>query len=269
MANNFIMGGKLGDFLHSMFAVKQMCKQFEIKANVYMYDIGWEYGIENTYSELQPIFLAQDYIESFNILYDCYIDPIQHPDQNSPIIVKDQKLLEEGFTDLGSYIRSPWLYRACWSEIYSKTFGFDIKGEYSWIKWDKKNTDFIDKVVVHRRYNPVRMNDEFPYLQILHDYKDDIIFVSSNEIDYEQFPYKTIPFIKIETLDDWFSCINSCKLFISNLTGPAVIAHALDAKRIIELPNIVDSMHCTGEEKYSKNIDWFVSYNHHTFNNND
>lgn len=268
MANNFIMGGKLGDFLHSMFAVKQMCKQFEMQANVYMYDIGWEYGIENTYSELKPIFLAQDYIKSFNILYECDIDPIQIPGQSSPINVRDEKLLLEGFTDLGAYIRSPWLYKTCWSEIYSKTFGFNIKGDYAWMKWEKKNIDFSDKVVIHRRHNPVRMNNHFPYSEILDEYGDDVIFVSSNESDYEQFPYKTIPFVKLQTLDDWFTCINSCKLFVSNLTGPAVIAHALDTNRIVELPDIVDSIHCIGEERYSQNINWFISNTNNTFNKN-
>ncbi len=52
---NFISGGKLGDFLHSLFAVKNLCDQQKCKADVYMVDIGWDFGIENTYRELQPI----------------------------------------------------------------------------------------------------------------------------------------------------------------------------------------------------------------------
>lgn len=262
MANNFIMGGKLGDFLHSMFAVKQISKQKGIKANVHMCNFGWEFGVETTHSELQPIMLKQDYVESFDILYDCEIDPIQTPEQNTPIRVKDEKILSEGYVDLGNYIRSPWLYRACWSEIYSKTFGFEISGDYAWIKWDKIDRDLVNKVLIHRRYNPVRMNDRFPYDRIIGEYKD-VVFISSSDRDYEEFSRKQIPFLKVKTLEDWFTAINSCSMMVSNLSGPAVMAHALDKLRIIELPNIIDSVHCIGEEKYSKNVKWFIADNFH------
>lgn len=262
MANNFIMGGKLGDFLHSMFAVKQMSERDGVKANVYMCDFGWEFGVETTHSELKPIMMKQDYIESFEIIRECEIDPIQRPEQSTPIRVKDRKILSEGYTDLGSYIRSPWLYKACWSEIYARTFGFEIQGDYAWIKWDKQNSDLTGKVLIHRRYNPVRMNQEFPYEQIIEEYKDQVVFVSSSEADYENFPHK-IPFLKVKTLDDWFTAINSCSLVVSNLTGPAVMAHALDKLRIVELPNVIDSRHCVGEEQYSDKVKWFVSHDFH------
>lgn len=263
MVNNFIMGGKLGDFLHAMFAVKQISEKNGIKANIYMYDIGWEFGIENTHSELKPIMMTQDYVNSFEILYDCEIDPIQTPEKNSSVRVKDKKLSSEGFIDLGGYLRSPWLYKACWSDIYSKTFGFEISGEYSWIKWNKTNPDLVYKVLIHRRNNPVRMNPEFPYEKIVDYYSAEAVFVSSSEKDYEAFPYKQVPFLKLQTLDDWFTAVNSCQMVVCNLTGPAVISHAMDKTRIIELPNIIDSVHSIGEEKYSKNMHWFIFDNFH------
>lgn len=253
------MGGKLGDFLHTIFAIKNICKKENKKANLYMYDIGWEFGIENTYSELLPIMMQQDYINSFNILHNYEIDPVQTPENNTPVKVYDDKLLKEGFIDLGGYIRSPWLYKACWTEIYSRTFDFPIPEDYNWIKYNNVNEDLINKVLIHRRYNPVRMNNEFPYSKIIEEYNEDIVFISSSEKDYEQFPYKQIPFYKIKTLEDWFSSINACSLFISNLSAPAVISHALDKSRIIELPNIIDAVHCVGEERYSKNVKWFIT----------
>lgn len=258
------MGGKLGDFLHAMFAVKQIAHQKGIKADVYMYDIGWEFGIENTYAELKPIMLQQDYINSLNILYDCEVPKEITPEKNSAVIVKDQKLLSEGFVDLGTYVSSPFLYKVCWSEVYSKTFDFKIEADYPWIKWSGVNNSLKGKVLIHRKYNPIRMNNKFPYNQILEEYKDHAIFISSSELDYEMFPYKDIPFFKVETLNDWFTSIYSCSLFISNLSSPAAMAHALDKLRVIELPNIIDSAHCIGEEKYSKNIKWYMF---DTFNN--
>lgn len=257
------MGGKLGDFLHAMFAVKNICKNENKKANVYMYDIGWELGIQTTYAELLPIMKTQEYINSFNILENYEIDLVQTPENNTPVRVKDDKLLKEGFIDLGHYIRSPWLYKVCWSELYSKTFNFPIKDEYAWIKYDKVNNDLIDKVLIHRRHNPIRINHNFPYEKIIDQYKDRLLFVSFSNEDYENFKYKEmIPFLKMNTLQDLFSSINSCSMIISNLSSPAVMANALDKLRIIELPNIIDAIHSIGEEKYSKNFYWYIDDKH-------
>lgn len=249
------MGGKLGDFLHSLFAVKHL----NTSADVYMYDIGWELGIDITYAELKPILLNQSYIRSLSILTDYTLDPIQTPARSTPIQIHNTKILKEGYVDLGGYIRSRWLYKTCWSELYANTFNFTIGNEYAWMTHNKIDKRFIDKVIIHRRNNPARLNDDFPFSQIMEQYGDDIIFVSSNEDDYRAFPYQHIPFVKLNTLDEWFTTINSCGLMISNLTAPTVIAHALDVPRIIELPNTLDSMHCMGEEKHSSNIDWYLS----------
>ena len=262
MVNNFLMCGKLGDFLHAMFAVKHICQFKNIKADVYMYDIGWEFGIENTYAELKPILEQQDYINSLNILLEYEIDPIQNPNQNTPIRVKNKKILQEGYTDLGSYIRSPYLYRACWSDLYSKTFNFPINDEYKWITCDKINPDLEGKVLIQRKANVMR-NPTFPYELILKEYREEnTIFISSTENDYNEFPYKDrIDFYKVTTLNEWVTAINSASLVVANLSAPAVMAHAMDKPRIIELPYTVDAYHCMGEEKYSKNAYWFQNEN--------
>lgn len=264
MTNNFLMGGKLGDFLHSLFAVKQISLKNKVPAKVYLYDIGWEFGIHNVYEELYPVLLSQDYIEEFHILDEYQLNPIQTPENNTPIQIHNSKLLTEGYIDLGRYIASPWLYKCCWSELYSKTFNFDITSDYKWIEHNKINKDIENKVVIHRKNNLARLNNSFPYKQIIDEYKDNIVFVSSNESDYEHFPYKNeVSFFKVVSLDDWFTVVNSCSMFVSNLTGPAVISHSLDKLRIIELPNTPDAYHCIGEEKYSSNIKWYMSDTNH------
>ena len=166
MVSNFLMGGKLGDFLHAMFAVKNICEQDNIKANIYMYDIGWEFGIRNTHSELQPIFLQQSYVNSFNILENYEIDPIQTPEQNTSIRIYDEKLLKEGYVDLGTYIRSPWLYKTCWSDLYSKTFNFNIGKDYKWITYNKINPDLENKILIQRKAHTLR-NPKFDYDNII------------------------------------------------------------------------------------------------------
>jgi len=238
MVSNFSMAGKLGDFLHAMFAVKHTCQHNGIKANVHMYDIGWEFGIKNTHAELKPILEQQPYINE--------------------LLISDGPL--EGSTDLGQYINSPWLYQACWSNIYSKTFNFPINSEYKWINWNKINPDLYDKVLIQRKANDMR-NNNFPYRDLLDQYgRENILFISSTENDYNEFPFKDeISFYKLTTLDDWFTAMNSAKLVVANLSAPAVMASALDKPRIIELPNAWDCNHYIGEEKYSKNIRWFLN----------
>ncbi len=236
------MAGKLGDFLHAMFAVKHICQHNGSKANVYMYDIGWEFGIENTHAELKLILEQQPYI-------------------NELLISEGPK---EGSIDLGQYINSNWLYRTCWSNIYSRTFNFSINPEYKWINWDKISPELQGKVLVQRKANSMR-NPNFPYRELLDQYgKENILFISSNENDYNEFLYKDeIPFYKVRTLDEWFTAMNSAKLVVANLSAPAVMASALDKPRVIELPNAWDSAHYMGEEKYSKNVRWFLNHQYH------
>jgi len=262
MIVNFLMGGKLGDFLHSMFAVKQICQHKNAKANVYMYDIGWEFGIENTCDELKPILEQQDYINSLNVLESekYHLEPIQNQAQNTPITIFDEKLLQEGYIDLGRYIASPWLWKECWSDLYSKTFDFSISGDYQWIKYDKINPKIENKILIQRKAN-IKRNPKFPYREIIDNYgKENILFISSSDTDYEEFPYKDeIPFYKLKTLDEWFTAMNSASMVIANLSAPAVMSHALDKVRIIELDETPDQFHCIGEEKYSQNVKWFVN----------
>jgi hypothetical protein len=256
---NFLSGGKLGDFIHALYAIRGICLDKNAKADLYLYDIGWEFGIENTYNELYPILIQEEYINSFNILTDYHLEPIQNPQQNTPIQINNLKIKDKGYIDLGDYIRSPYLYQKCWSELYADTFNFKIPSVYRWLNFKSIDTTLSETVLVHRKHT-TRLNSDFIYDDILNEYEDKLVFISSNIKDYENFPYKDkMPFLHITTLEQWLTAINSCALFISNLTAPAALAHALDVPRMIELPYTVDYKHCTGEEKYSDNVYWYLN----------
>lgn len=261
---NVIIGGKLGDFLLGLYGAKGISDSTGKKINVYMVDIGWEFGIENTYNGLYPILVKQDYIADFQILTEYELDPIQTPQQNSPIKIFNKKLLDEGYI-VDDYINSPLLYKSCWSEIYSDLFKFKIPKPNSWIKCDNTNEIAKGKVIIHRKYSQERFSSEFPYEDIIENYNGNVIFASTNVNDYEQFPHKEkIPFLKINTIEEWFSVINSCSMYVGNLTAPVVMAHSIDKLRIIELPNNVDAYHWIGETKYSDNLFWFLNRDLHT-----
>jgi hypothetical protein len=261
---NILIGGKLGDFLLALYGVKGYCEANNTKATIYMIDIGWEFGIENTYESLKHIILSQKYINNFKILdkKDYYLNPIQNPTTNSPIIIYNKQLLNEGYIS-NDYLNSPYLYKKCWPIIFSNLYNFEIKTPTKWIEFSQKSDKFKDKVIIHRKFSEERFNNEFPYKMIIDEYKD-VIFVSTNINDYNQFPYKnSIPFHHVTTIDEWFTIINSCFLFVSNLTAPVVIADSMEKLRIIELPFNSDLNHWVGYEKYSDTIKWFINNQYH------
>lgn len=260
MGNNILLGGKLGDFLHGLFVAKSFSLKHNVKMNIHMVDIGWEHGINSTFNELTPILQEQDYINSFSILTDYELDPVQTPQINSPIKIFNEQLVKDGYIEFGKYLNSPLLYTTCWTEILSHTFNVPTLKDYYWIKWNHVDPRFVGKVIIHRRYNPIRQNPQFPYEQIMEQYDGQLVFVSTAENDYDQFPYKDrMEFVKLDTLTELFTVVNSCELIVSNLTGITTIAHALDKLRIIELPHTLDAQHCIGEEKYTSNVFWYLN----------
>lgn len=250
---NFLMRGKLGDFIQSLSALKRICKSTGSVGNLYMYDdprnIGWEHGIENTYSELYNIIINQDYIQSFNILDD--------------FTTVHQLKSEEGYIDLGDFVHSPLLYQSAWTEIFRNTFSFPIIGEYKWINYEFVDPRFENKLLIHSR-SKYGFNDLFPYQNLVDENRGNIIFISTSENDYKVFPYKNdMDFYKIDTINDWYSSINSCGLFVSNISAPACIANSLDVRRIIDLPKIVDSLHWMYETKYTQNLFYYLDEERH------
>jgi hypothetical protein len=262
---NILIGGKLGDFLLGVYGAQLLCRSKNIKANIYMIDIGWDFGIRPTYDALYPILKNQAYINDFQILTDYYLDPIQTPTQNSPIRVHNEKLNNEGYI-VDDYLNSKLLYKNCWSDIYSDMYKTPPIIDNIWLEFDKIDSKFKNSVIIHRKFSTERFNNEFPYDQIINNY-DSVFFVSTNKNDYDQFPLKqNIEFIQVENLEQWFTIINSCSMYVGNLTAPVVIAQALNKLRIIELPFNEDAMHWMGEEKYSTNIKWFLNRNTHNLN---
>jgi hypothetical protein len=265
---NFLIGGKLGDFLLALYGVRGYCESNNKKATIYMIDIGWDFGINNTYEALKNIILNQVYVNDFKILNkeDYYLDPIQTPSKNSPIIIYNKNLLKEGYIS-NDYLNSPYLYKKCWPIIFSHLYNFNIKKPTIWIKYDQIDNKFKNKIIIHRKYAPERFNNQFPYELIIEKYKDNIIFVSTTINDYEKFPYKNnIEFHQIKNIEEWFTIINSCSIFVGNLTAPIVIADSMNKLRIVELPHNEDAYHWIGAEQYSDTIKWFLTDQYHNLN---
>ncbi len=238
----FVMAGKLGDFILSLMAVRGLCEEQNKKADISIIDLGWDYGIKNTYKELKPLIEYQPYVNSLNILKSGYS-------------IKDHRYFldypPEFDYDLGLYITSPLLYHKPWFEIYSDLFKFKVTGKYGWLQGHSIDDVFYNKIVINRKANTMR-NSNFPYDAIIKFYgKNNIIFVSSNKHDYQEFPWKDeIEFYQVKDLADWFAILNSAFMFIGNCSAPAAIRSAFNKPRIYELPNTVDAYHWMGEERH-------------------
>lgn len=257
---NFLIAGKVGDFIHQLYAAKAICERDKVKAKLYMYGGGWDHGIKKTHGELKVILKQQEYVESLNILTRYTLDGPQTSIDNTPVIVKNKRILSEGYIDLGSWIRSDKLYNKCFSELYSNYFNFDMPKTYAWLKYNKVEKSLKNKILIHQRNHFPRINKLFPYADIIKACKGNAIFIATDQDDYEMFPYKDeMPFLQVSTLIEWVTAINSCKAIITNLSGPAAIAHALDKPRIIELSQTPDMAHCIGEERHSNNVFWYFN----------
>lgn len=259
---NILIGGKLGDFLTTLQGVKGLCTARNVKANIFLIDIGWEFGFEKTYKELYPILKSQSYIEDFQMLTDYSLNPIQTESENSPIEIYNPKLIEEGYI-YDDYLNSPLLYKACWADIYADLFGYKPVHSGRWLTFPKTDPTYANTVVIHRKFFPVRFSTEFPYDQIISE-NDSVVFASTNVNDYNEFPWKDrVPFVQVESLDQWFTLINSCAMYVGNLTAPVVIAQAMDKLRVVELPSNIDAYHWMGEERYNSKAKWFLNnYTH-------
>ena len=110
---NFVSGGKLGDFIHEMYVVKNICKQRGVHANVYIADgMGdvWGKGLEIAYRDLRVLISIQSYIEEFKIL-DRSVDG-DFIDLN-----KWRVSVADTYGRTGKYDTS-------WSDLLSKEYGF-------------------------------------------------------------------------------------------------------------------------------------------------
>ena len=75
---NFTICGKLGDFVHMMFAMKHMCEKNNTQADIYLYHVegGFELGTDTAYRELLDIVMNQPFVNSFQMLENFKIVPI-------------------------------------------------------------------------------------------------------------------------------------------------------------------------------------------------
>lgn len=244
---NFIGGGLLGDFIHTLYVVKNICLKENKKANLYTAEgrgDSWRNGVEKPYNDLKNLILDQEYINSFNIL---------SPNFNEPFIDLDYWRTQLRHEPSG--------YLDGWSDVFKNCYNIEIPSEYKWLKTNKFNETLKDKILIHRSVH--RHNGAFPWQNILNQLNnEEIFFITSNIAEYEKFPFKSnnLKPCHLSTINDMAIALNSCKMFIGNQSAPFALASALDVPRLVELDYDPAKFYIE-EVKYSNNISYFLNQN--------
>ena len=238
MTKSYLQGGKLGDLIHSLCVCKYVYETTGNKADLYIANIGddFEMGVEHTYNDLKPILEKQEWLNSFNIYKNEKID-----------------------YNLVNFRSSRFLFRTNWIEIFFKEFlNIDTPPkEYSWIDNIEKDESLKDTILISKSLIPIREDCKNIYLELIEKYEN-ISFICYNKEQYESFDFKDkVNLILADSLYDFFKKINSCKLLISNQSGPAAWATAMNVPRVIELLPRLDRNHYINDINYYKNFNYF------------
>lgn len=230
----FVIGGRTGDLFHCLYIVRSLCEKFNANAELYITN-DMRYGgdtfllsIEKTYQDLYPLIIKQPYISSFSIL-------------NQPITE---------FVNLNVWRGTIGIFRN-WITMLCDVYNLPVSGK-NWISSDKMDS-FNNKVVIHRSTR--RHSKNFPWESIIKN--NDCIFVTSDQREYESFPFKNN--VKLHLWSNFLelaNIINSSKIFIGNQSTPLALSHGLGATRLAEL-NLTDQRFYIGEEKVLPNYYYF------------
>jgi ADP-heptose:LPS heptosyltransferase len=240
---NFIAGGLLGDFINSLYVVKNLCERENCKANIYLSNGGepFRHGLDVAYKDLHELVINQPYINSFKIFNE---------DKNDYIKLYTWRGQAEQDFNNGGYNKS-------WSELFSSYYFFNIPESYKWIFLNLKEDCLKDSILIHRsnrRINP--KYDLYKFIDDCNKKNQEVSFLVCSEDDfYVEGHKKYVP----KTINEMAIFINSCKYFLGNQSSPLALASGLDVPRLAILDlDFNNYVFYENEKKYSKNIDCFI-----------
>lgn len=250
---NFIASGKMGDFIHSLYAVKNICEQKNAKANIclvngYDGDI-WTYGIEKAYLDLFDLVTKQPYVCGFNYT-------------NRELPFSEYINLNKWRVAVADTHAKTGKYDTCWTELLSAIYEFPIPPKYAWLEKDPDDS-FKNTILIHRSNH--HHNDDYPFwdniIPEITGKKDKVAFIVSDIKEADYFIKGSFGFIEAiwpQSVSSMALAIANCKYFIGNLSAPFALASAFDVPRLCEL-DADPAPFEMGEHKYSANLSWILN----------
>ena len=238
----FLIGPRLGDFIHSLYAAKCLCDNE--KCDIYLTDtienVGTGFfirGLMNTYNDIYSSIIKQPYVDKFLIYnHDNPIDDIVD--------------LRHFLSDYDS------LYKMKWNDTFNYYYniGYKYENEQWLYKLDDDKYKLYENVVVIN-VSAYRYCDE--YDEILENIlkNNECVFISGDDGGYNKFKFKNlIKFNRCDSFHELYSIIEHCKFFIGNQSMPLSVAHGL-FKNHLGLLYKNDAIHY--KDNFNENYFWF------------
>ena len=230
----YISGGLLGDFIHQLSIINQAFLQTGRKGILYIAITGdiFKHGLQVAYQDTYKLITEQSYIKEYKI-----------HSNNEPYHI-----------NLSQWRRHPLLFQTNWSKIFIDTYKIPW-GVDKWLIVPYDNT-FNDTILISTTACREACNIDFTY--ICKKYCKQIKFIDLSNVETEQFKTKfkanDIELYKPENLYKMCVAINSCKLFIGNLSSPLAFAYGMHKTCIVGLPNGNDTNHHLGLDSIMPNL---------------
>jgi hypothetical protein len=215
----------MGDVILHMSVCAEKFYDTGRKAEIYVGD-GFRFPIEKAYSDGVQLFSSQIYVKSYNI----------HKGEEVDI-------------DFNKSPGSPYMNTSSWHVIFKSIYNIEW-GSHQWlhVPYDGRYSEYI---LIHS--TPYRLHTRTNFQELKKTNPNEkYIFISYQQDEYEAFVNRTgcfdIPFHKINNLLELAIAINSCKLFMGNLSAPHALADALHKNRFTMLCGWVDDIRNIGME---------------------
>lgn len=232
---SYNIGPKLGDFINGLMIPRYLYEKTGKKAIIYISNEGCTFTnpIKQTFEELRPLILKQDFVKDFRI-----------------------HRKEKCDYNLYTFRQSPNIFKKSWVEIYFNMFlpNEEIPIDYQWLYLP---ITMNNNILLNRSARPVSPSTREKYEELVDKYK--IKFICSDISQFNQFflSQKT-ELLHKPNLYNMCEEIAACELFIGNQSAPLAIASAFGKNRIIELRQNPDAPHYKQEEKYSTSLSTFT-----------
>jgi hypothetical protein len=224
----YISGGALGDLIHQLSIINEIYIETQRKGFLYVRDSpGFTVDLTTTYNDTYSLISKQVYIDKYAIWqgenYDIY---------------------------LSAWFSSPLRFKANFQKIYNYVYNIDW-ARNPWLTCDTINTRFESKIVFCCSNYHFRFPDKINFKKFFADLGiENIVFVTQTISEYNNFCEKTGITLDLyipSSIEDFVTCINSCSLFIGNLSSPLTYAYALHKNRICLLSRwCLDNIHFIG-----------------------
>jgi hypothetical protein len=226
----YVSGGKLGDLIHQLSIINEIYLKTDRKGVLYIREApkAFHFDLVSTYNDTLSLISKQSYIEKYAIWNG----------ENYEI-------------DLSRWRGAHGLlYSGTWQKIFSNEYGINWAGS-PWLTFDSHDPQFESKIVICCSDVDFRFPDKINFKKWFADLGlENILFVTNLMTEYENFCSRTGTTVKLYTpssIEDLVTCINSCSLFIGNLSSPLTFAYALRKNSITILnSNAIDNYHFIG-----------------------